>query len=75
MLHLKSLALDLDVLNFDFLDPPGRPALEVGGWGVRHLSRTRHRSWGRMCLHSYALLHHRAECKRSAMNVGGINTL
>lgn len=34
VLYLKSLDLeDLDVLEFDFLDPPGRDALEVGTGG------------------------------------------
>jgi hypothetical protein len=29
VLHLKSLALDIDVLNFDFLDAPSKESLEV----------------------------------------------
>ena len=29
VLYLKTLALDVDVLSFDFLDPPRREALEV----------------------------------------------
>ncbi len=30
VLYLKSLALAIDVLTFDFLDPPSRESLEVG---------------------------------------------
>ncbi len=29
VLQLKCMALDIDVLTFDFLDPPPREALEV----------------------------------------------